>query len=157
MRMIDTQAVRIMAQGLQGDGSRATAQGDSLSAAAAGFAGRTGGNGAHTPAGLDAGPPAPQQQPSPQSSSSGGLNGSGSADEPCPWDDYAPSGGGLNGHADSLAELAPAQPVNGSGPSSQHGTGQVQGNGGALPSGSHSRAGSQTRMIFADQALTSGR
>ena len=29
-RMIHTQAVRIVAQGLQGDGSRAAAQGDSL-------------------------------------------------------------------------------------------------------------------------------
>jgi hypothetical protein len=153
-----------MAQELQGDGSRAAAQGDRLSAATAGFAGRTGGNGAHAPAEADAGPSA-QQQPSPSSSNSSsnsissgsGRNGSGSGIEPCPWDDYTPPGGGLDGHPDSLAEPASVEPANGSRPSSQHGTGQVQGNGSAPPNGSHSREGSQTRMIFADQALSSGR
>ena len=157
LAMIKTQALDIMAQGLQGDGSRSAAQGDSLWAAAAGFAGRAGSNGAHAPAELDAGPLPQQQQPSPNSSSRDNGSGSGSSDEPCPWDDYTPPGGSLSGHSDSLAKLAPPQPVDGSKPSSQHDTGQVQGNGIALPNGSHSREGSQTRMIFADQALSSGR
>lgn len=160
--MIKNQALDTMAQGLQGDGSRAAAQGDSLSAAAAGFAGRTSNNGAHTPAEADAGPSA-QQQPGPNSSGSvageqqPGPNGSGSGDEPCPWDDYTSPGGSLNGHVDSLAEPAPAQPANGSGPGSQHDTAQVQGNDSAPLNGSYSSEGSQTRMIFADQALSSGR